>query len=395
MKISSAWPSDAQEILLKAALFPPQEAEGYWREFVDKFDLQNMDHGCNQMLPMVYINLNQRLGDNVEKWTCRSVYKYTWANNHFLMHDLKNVLLLLKQHNIKVCLLKGAAYMGHYFPDYGMRVMGDIDLLVSPERIQEMITCLELDGYRFNSIQDDVDAHNLLKLFHARSFVNQRGTDIDVHQYVSKFLGDVKFNERLWKSAKPVELFGEENAAYVLSPSYQLIHTIINGLQYAPESSIRWIVDAVNLLRNHSEEVDWEEVQDICSKYHLNLPVKLALDYLRQELNQPIPDHVISYFKRIKITDRDKKYYEFSSNLGLRYTLIKLKRGWDHYRVYTKKSRARFNPLEFYDFLVVYTNRKSRWALIPYSLRKVQTITGKAIMALARLIFKNGKQIEQ
>ena len=61
MKISSAWPNEAQEILVKAALFPPQEAEAYWREFVERFDLHNLDHGCDQMLPMVYINLNQRL----------------------------------------------------------------------------------------------------------------------------------------------------------------------------------------------------------------------------------------------------------------------------------------------------------------------------------------------
>ncbi|NRA38775.1 MAG: nucleotidyltransferase family protein, partial [Planctomycetes bacterium] len=256
--------------------------------------------------------------------------------------------------------------------------------------------CLESDGYRIGATQDDADARKLLKLFHARSFAKQNAADIDVHQYVSKFLGDVKFNEKLWKSARPVELFGVENAAYVLSPSYQLIHTIIHGLQYAPESSIRWIVDAVNLLRNHSDEVNWEEVQDICQKYHLNLPVKLALVYLQEELSQPIPDHVISHFKRIEITDRDKGYYEFSSNLGLglRYKLTRMKRVWGCHRAYVKENHARFNPLEFFDFLVVYTNRKSRWALCLYLLGKSLTIPVKAVMALARLIFKNGKKSE-
>jgi len=391
MKISSAWPNEAQSILLKAALFPPEEAEQYWRQFIARFDLQKIDHGCNQLLPMVYINLREHLEDGAEKWTCRSAYKYVWANNHFLMHDLKTLLVLLKQNGINVCLLKGAAYIGHYFPDYGMRAMGDIDLLVSPTQMKELINCLGANGYKVSSIQDDADAHGLLKMFHARSFVNTRGTDIDVHQYVSKFLGDVKFNERLWGNTKRIDLFGDENIAYVLSPAYQLIHTIIHGLQYAPESSIRWIVDATNLLRAHGEEVDWRELQDICREYDLNVPMKMALPYLREELVLSIPEHVITYFKQVKITDKDKEYYEQSSNQGVSYALTKLIKGWEHYRVYTSNDDTRFNPKKFYDFLVLYTKRKSRWALVPYALKKALIITSKIFIAPVKKILKSGK----
>ena len=390
MKIGSAWPNKAQETLLKAALFPQEEAEGYWHEAIRRLDFQDLDHGCHQMLPMVYINLNQHLVDSVEKWTCRNAYKSAWASNQFLMHDLKSLLGLLEQRNIKVCLLKGAAYIGHYFPDYGMRAMGDIDLLIPPGRMGELISCLESDGYRVSSVQDDADAHGLMEFFNSRSFVNRRGTDIDVHQYISKFIIDVEFNENLWKEARSIELFGDENAAYVLNPSYQLIHTVIHGLQSAPESSVRWIVDAVNLLRNHGEDVDWEEIKGSCRKYHLNLPMKLALIYLREELNAPVPDHVISYFSGVKITDRDREYHEFSSDLGLRYALIRMRKGWEHYRAYTAKSSSRYNPLQFCDFLVLYTKRESRWALVPYALSKTLTITGKAVMALPRIFSKSG-----
>lgn len=393
MKIHSAWPNEAQEVLLKAAVFPPEKAEIYWREFIGRFDLQTLDHGCNQMLPMVYINLKDRLGDGTEKWTCRSAYKYVWANNHLLMHDLKTLLVRLREDNIRVCILKGAAYIGHYFPDYGMRVMGDVDLLVPVPQMDGLIDCLESNGYKVSSIQDDTDARRLLKIFNARSFVSERGTEIDAHQYLSQFLGGVKFNEKLWASARPINLFGLKNIAYVLNPACQLIHTVTHGLQYAPESSIRWIVDAANLLRNHSEDVDWEELKDICLKHHLNLPMKLALLYLREELNQPIPDHVISHFTHIKITDKDKEYYEVSSNLSFSYALRKMIKVWGHYRVYTAKSSVRFNPIEFYDFLVLYTKRKSRWALVPHAFKKLMVLAGKAVLAPVRLISNSGKQV--
>ncbi len=67
MKIRTAWPNVAQQTLLKAALLPPEEAEKYWHEFIEKFDLQKLDHGCNQILPMVFINLNDRIKKDVNK----------------------------------------------------------------------------------------------------------------------------------------------------------------------------------------------------------------------------------------------------------------------------------------------------------------------------------------
>lgn len=57
MKISSAWPNKAQLTLLKAALLPPDQAEPHWYEFIAEHDLQELDHGCTQVLPMAFINL--------------------------------------------------------------------------------------------------------------------------------------------------------------------------------------------------------------------------------------------------------------------------------------------------------------------------------------------------
>jgi len=379
MKISNAWPNQDQLTLLKAALLAPDEAEPYWQQFIATRNIQNLDHGCNQVLPMVFINLKGRMKDDINKKVCRSSYRFVWANNHLLMHDAKAMLLLLKKHNLQVCLLKGAAFIGHYFPDYGMRVLGDIDLLVLPNNLSEVVNIFESNHYQIKSNQSDVNVRDLFRIFHARSFINQRGTEIDVHQYLSKFLINAEFSERIWKNKVSIDLFGSENLAYVLSPTYQLLHTVVHGLQYAPVSSIRWIVDAASLLKNPSADIEWNELIEVCSKHHLNLPMSLALIFLAEEMSLSIPDNVLSCFDSQKLTSKDKKYFSRSSRLGIHSTYERVKRSWEHYKIYSATSSEKYRLLGFYDFLMVYFDLKSRWMLVPYVVRKLSGVFWRCI----------------
>ena len=387
MKITTAWPNKAQLTLLKAGLLPPGKAESYWDKFITDYDLQKLDHGCNQVLPMVFINLKNQLKNDLNEKICLSSYKYVWAKNHLLMHDAKALLILLKQHDLKVCLLKGAAFIGHYYPDYGMRTMGDIDLLVSPKQMVTLVNIIESNGYKIISNQEDIDKHGLLRLFHARAFENSRGTEFDIHQYLSKFLIGEAFSERIWQNVKAIDLFGIEHLTYVLNPTYQLIHTVLHGLQYAPVSSIRWIVDAANLLKNNCDEMDWDEMEDICSNYHLNLPMKMALNFLCKELELPIPQNTTSHFNTVEITNRDKNYFVCSSNLGFWYTIIRIRRSWEHYKIYSAGDAKKINLIGFYDFLLVYLNLNSRWALLPHIAKKSLGVSWRAIEGMFKRIF--------
>lgn len=390
MNVDYAWPSDGQLALLKAALLPADSAEQYWHEFIANNDFQNLDHGCNQVLPMAFINLRGRIEEDVNEKICRSSYKYVWAKNHVLMHDAKALLILLKENDIEACILKGAAYIGHYYPDYGMRVLGDIDLLVSGGQMQALVDVLESNGYKLKSGQGGVDTRSLLRMFHARSFVNARGTDFDVHQYLSPYLIDAELSERIWQNKKSIDLFGSEGLTYVLSPTYQLLHTILHGLQYATESSIRWIIDAACLLRNCSADIDWDELMDVCSRHHLNLPMSQGLGFLAKEMRAPIPENVISHFEEIEITEKDRSYYVSSSNLGFMRTMQRIRRSWGHYKSYSAGSAKKAKLFGFYDFLLVYLEIESRWMLVPHIVKKTFAIVCLSIRRFFRRIFAGG-----
>ena len=370
-RIESAWPNATQLLALKAALLPPAEAITYWKKLCETHDMQELDHGTNQVLPKIYLNLQSVMPDDINKKIAGSSYKYHWARNRMLMHDTQMFLKLMQDNGLDGCLLKGGAFLGHYFPEYGMRAIGDTDILVPVAELPRMINLLEENDYTLKSNQPGIDRHSLIRLFHARSFENSRKTELDIHQYLSSFLVNSEFNEILWNNMLKVQVTNSQTNAYVLNPAFQLLHTIIHGMQYSPVSSIRWILDAATLLQRHADDVDWEKLKEISRQFHLTLTMKHALNFLKMEMSCPIPEAVVDDFNKCKITTQDQTYYNLSSNIGMGYTLDRIKRSWAHYKVYSLAKNQQVSPLGFYEFLTIYLNLKSGWSLIPYASWKI------------------------
>ena len=366
IRIESAWPNATQLLALKAALLPPAEAVGHWKKLCGTHDMQELDHGTNQVLPKIYLNLQSLMPNDTNRIIAGSSYKYHWARNRMLMHDTQLFLKLMEDNGLDVCLLKGSAFLGHYFPEYGMRPNGDTDILVSVAELPRVINLLEENDYALKFNQPGIDTYSLIRLFHSRSFENSRKTDFDIHQYISSFLVSSEFNAILWDNMTKVQLPNSQVNVYVLNPTLQLLHTIIHGMQFSPDSSIRWILDATVLLQRHGDDVDWEKLKEVSRQFHLTLTMKHALNFLKAEMSCPIPDAVVDDFNKCEITKQDQTYYNLSSNIGMGYTLDRIKRSWAHYKNYSLATKRRVSPLGFYEFLKIHLNRKSGWSLVPY-----------------------------
>jgi hypothetical protein len=52
------WPSPLQELLLTGALAGPQEAVGAWREAAQRFNLDELEPGSFELMPLAYQNLS-------------------------------------------------------------------------------------------------------------------------------------------------------------------------------------------------------------------------------------------------------------------------------------------------------------------------------------------------
>ncbi len=105
---------------------------------------------CDQTVPILVLQAltaeERRRMDpaTADSWTKKMLMHSGY--NLQLLYEQEAVLTLLKEHNIPCAVLKGSSVACHY-PDPTQRIMGDIDLLVPPDRQMETVRILQADGY--------------------------------------------------------------------------------------------------------------------------------------------------------------------------------------------------------------------------------------------------------
>jgi hypothetical protein len=187
----------------------------------------------------------------------RRAYYTTTAQNTMLYHELGRILAALE--GIPVVVLKGAALAATLYPQIGLRPMGDIDVLVAPDRLLEMVPRMQRLGYRVLSIQ-----HHLV-------FYNSAydGPDLETH-WTFAYTNPAQhplLNEWLWQTAVPFTTphLPASSTVYQLSPTAQIVTlvghlTIHHGLL---TERLLWLYDLHLLLTDTTHPVDWDALQRV------------------------------------------------------------------------------------------------------------------------------------
>ena len=301
----NCWPNPDQQLLLQASLLPSEIAEGAWNEYCKRMDLNEIDHVSVSMLPLVYANLKPFTTPQLNK--CKSVYRHTWTHNHLLLFKAKMGVEQLRSHSIEASYLKGAAMIFGYYKDPGLRVIGDVDILVPASQAKKAIATLIQSGWIPESrdlTEEKIETY--FDLMHAVVFRNREGHAIDLHWRV---LADSGIDPILAGFAHRLSKVGE---ASLFSPEDQLIHTLFHGLKYSPLPLIRWIPDAVWILRQ-STDFDWDYFQLQARKLQIEYSVNLALQYLNKSQFVSIPDEILKALLQYKPIRKEIRYHRFAT----------------------------------------------------------------------------------
>jgi hypothetical protein len=73
------------------------------------------------------------------------------------------------------------------------------------------------------------------------------------------------------------------------SPEDLLVAVCVHGTRATPEPTLRWAVDARDIIEGSPNSVDWSLVVRIARERRCTLAMEEALAFLRQELGIPIP----------------------------------------------------------------------------------------------------------
>jgi hypothetical protein len=294
-----AWlPSETDELLIRAAVEQTPSGVDAWRRWRALVPLDDARHEAALLLPAAYRNLS-RLGEvDPEMDRLKGIYRFAWSRNQLIFATGARAIRVLERAGIGTLALKGAALSVLAYGDRGARQMVDFDLLVPRERVMEAIAALAGGGFRPHEAFPDPERR--VPVHHSTAFVHERGQEIDLHWYA---LWQSSPDQDFWEAAVPIEFEGV--ATRTLCPSDQLIQVCAHGAEWTPARSLRWVADALVLLRARGDAIDWDRVGDQATRRRITATILDALEYLRVTFGAKVPDEVLVQLRAVRVPVRE------------------------------------------------------------------------------------------
>lgn len=318
------------QLLLESALCAQEPALISWQSYLKKNDLQTIDSSEISLLPLVYHNLKEQSHP-----LCKSAYRHTWVTNQTLWWKILPTLNKLLDAGInKIALLKGMAMILHHYRNFGVRTIGDIDILIARSDVPLAYTLLTNCSWQCQVPRFNPQCPNQLSRWHAAGFKHPDGLNLDLHW---SFL--LESNPAVDQDV----LDAIEPGIQPISPTDLFFQTCIHGNKKSTAPLIRWVPDTITILKS---PINFSRLFALAQKTHLTLPLSKAVYYLNTNFNLSIPTP--------KIKPSRFEVREFQANL----------RGQIYLAGYY---RARINSKTLLHYLQHTANLSSIWLVFPYA----------------------------
>ena len=295
-------PRPEQDLLLRAALLPDpaQAAEAYAR-WTARVDLDRLDFGSLQLLPL----LAQRPGgvpgdDDTLGRQVRHVARFSWLRTQMLGRRVAPVVAALEDGGLEPLLSKGAALVYAHGADARLRPMFDIDVAVAPHHADQAVAVLNALGYH-SVLQDALTGHRaaVVRDTHGFGFSGPDGAEIDLHWHLLHQGRSTALSEAFRAAAVEAEIAGVRCRATSVEDT--LVVAVAHGTSWARNAAVRWVGDVALLLGDHGAALDWDAVVLRCRQARLSRAMLDGLDYVAEVSGLDAPAAVRRELKRVPV----------------------------------------------------------------------------------------------
>jgi len=306
-------PTPDQLRLLRTLLAPADQTVACWNEWQAGVPLDDLDQGSFRLIPMLSHVLAPHALDHPDIQRYRGIARKSWYQNQITFNATESVIRELQGMGIPVVVLKGMALAHRYYPEPGLRPMSDGDILVPFADAVRAIEWLCSQGW----IPTEHHTAHTLKTFalHKQHGINLRspkGPTIDLHWRVIGLVSPVELQQPFWAAAQPLRLRRVE--VQILAPTDQFFHVCAHGVAWSSVPPLRWVVDAMLVLRRDGAVFDWDRLIALTESHRLSLFVLRALVYLREQFDAPIDPAVIDRLRAIPVAPWQRKEYALLTN---------------------------------------------------------------------------------
>jgi len=280
--MNPVWPTPFEEQLLLACFAPEEDARTALRRCSEEWAGAGAEPAAMPLLPLVYRRWPAAENEIIELG--RRGYYATWKRNREGMAQLAEIAARFREESIRWMALKGAALALRHYADLGLRSMGDLDILIRAEDVGRAAALLDRAGYR---AEEDATPDAILRqtrVRHAWQFFGEPDWNFDLHWRPVGRCYSPAVTRLLWEGAETVR-FGDQDVL-VPSPSDQLFHVCVHGLQWDWTRKVRWIGDALAVL---GEPVNWQRICQLAGSASMSFRLANALGFLRERFGAPVP----------------------------------------------------------------------------------------------------------
>ncbi len=192
------------------------------------------------------------------------IYDLNLSRNKKIKKQLLAILPALNAAGIEPLLLKGiASLLGELYESPGIRVLGDIDILVADEKLNVAKNIMLEKGYTYTPIpfQDIVEEHK-----HLPAFVhNDQPVAIEIHRHpVALKLSGWVNSVSAWDDNSQISL--KTGVVRLPTPEFRLLHNfchcqIEDRGYFRGYINVRQILEWVKLRDKYEQELDWVGIQ--------------------------------------------------------------------------------------------------------------------------------------
>lgn len=312
--------TDSQLLLLRATLLSGEAAEdaaNRWLEanrHLAPGAFHSLELASRRLLPLFDRNIKQSIPTDIRR-ELRAVHHEYWAENQKLFRKLELLLQELEQAAIPAIVLKGAALSVLHYRDMATRPTSDCDILVPEEHGPRLVRRFLTEGSIPDCIPTNAPHHPYFYRYrHALDLDHPMHGKIDLHWHV---LLDATYrgaDRALWEGSVPLHVRSVETRA--LNPTDQLLHTCLHGYPENPVPPIRWIADAITIIR--TSEVDWPRLVSVAAELGVTFPCAEALEFLNAELDAGIPTKAIGQLANSPSSAAERRFFARMADQGAR-----------------------------------------------------------------------------
>ncbi len=260
----------------------------------------NWDIACDiaethRLLPHFYKNLKLLFPQEIPETiftSLKSKYFENAVRNTRHCSFLVKVLSLLNERNICVIAFKGPVLAKDIYGSYELRQFSDIDILVSLYDVPKSWDILIHSGFRPDLYLDKAQLEKYIAVEDHMGF-SKGNIYLELHwELTGLYLSHpVRFDD-VNSNLQKIKIL--KQAVSTLSPETLFVYLCIHGNKHG-WAVLEQICCLDRIIR--SKKLDWNEIEDLCSKWKCKRMILLACFISQKLFETPMPFHLLKQIK--------------------------------------------------------------------------------------------------